>query len=201
MAWWHRNEPQSTRLLVQDIWGGIPQKCLHSEGEDQQNDWQNVVSILQRSAGLSEAPGNGLFSTMHNGCNPHLDWQLISASPNLGDSHRSRHEYGFKNSQGGKCKHSGKLFKTLPTQLGKGHAKPMGVRCSIRIPYLLEDKSRPQLCYTWTAWMDRPWPSELKALGEKRAVDPVDHTRRSLISPMFVVPKGDRAWWPVINLN
>lgn len=48
-------------------------KSLQSESEDQQNNWQNVVSILQRSAGLSEAPGNGLSSTMHNGCNPHLD--------------------------------------------------------------------------------------------------------------------------------
>lgn len=43
--------------------------------------------------------------------------------------------------------------------------------------------------------------SELKALVEKRAVEPADDTRGSFISPMFVVPKGDGAWRPVINLQ
>ena len=35
--------------------------------------------------------------------------------------------------------------------------------------------------------------SELKALVENRAVQPVDDTRRSFISPTFMVPKGNGA--------
>lgn len=117
---------------------------------------------------------------------------------------RSRPEYGFKNSREGKYKPSGTPSKALPIQLGKAHTKPMGVRGGVRLQpraaFLPKTSQGPGYAAHGQP-EKRGHDSELKALVEKRVVEPADNTRGSFISPMLVVPKGDGAWRPVINLQ